>query len=266
MATLPIETDIETILFEEITIGNYKDILQKKLSTILDSLVRAQIIAFEKILDNAQNPIEWLDDFEKAVTANQYDNEYKFQIVGGYLQGSSVTWFLQETNANAQQRIIRWALKNESKHSESLESKETEPKPEKITENKEEMTTAYIAKIPEFTGKNNDTSSQEWLDKVQKAEDANGWIAARMLKAILYFLQGTAGEWFENLEELFENWQAFKDAFLQQFTDKNTSITLRNHFHNIKQETSETVMTYLGRFNKLFRQIRQLETNEMLKF
>ncbi|KAG9303269.1 hypothetical protein G9A89_013595 [Geosiphon pyriformis] len=115
-------------------------------------------------------------------------------------------------------------LENESNHSESLESEETESEPEEITENKEEMATAYIAKIPEFTG--------------------------------------TAGEWFENLEELFENWQAFKDAFLQQFTDNNTSITLRNCFHNIKQETSETVMTYLGRFNKLLRQIRQLETND----
>ncbi|KAG9290682.1 hypothetical protein G9A89_011645 [Geosiphon pyriformis] len=28
------------------------------------------------------------------------------------LQGSSATWFSQETNANAQQRIIRWALAN----------------------------------------------------------------------------------------------------------------------------------------------------------
>ncbi|KAG9303327.1 hypothetical protein G9A89_013653 [Geosiphon pyriformis] len=61
---------------------------------------------------NAQDPIEWLDDFERAVTANQYDNKYKFQIVGGYLQGSSATWFSQETNANAQQKIIRWALAN----------------------------------------------------------------------------------------------------------------------------------------------------------
>ncbi|KAG9300743.1 hypothetical protein G9A89_023541 [Geosiphon pyriformis] len=154
------------------------------------------------------------------------------------------------------------SFENESNHSESLESEETELKPEEITENKEEMATAYIAKIPEFTGEDNDTSSQEWLDKVQKAGDANGWIAARMLKAIPYFLQGTAEEWFENLEKPFENWQAFKDAFLQQFTDNNTSITLRNHFHNIKQETSKTVMTYLGRFNKLLRRIRQLETND----
>ncbi|KAG9292171.1 hypothetical protein G9A89_023891 [Geosiphon pyriformis] len=49
MTTLPIETDIETIPFEEITIGDYKDILQRRLGTILDSLVEARIIAFEKI-------------------------------------------------------------------------------------------------------------------------------------------------------------------------------------------------------------------------
>ncbi|KAG9285163.1 hypothetical protein G9A89_004378 [Geosiphon pyriformis] len=136
-------------------------------------------------------------------------------------------------------------LENESNYSESLESKETESEPEEIPENKEEMATAYIAKIPEFTDKDNDTSPQEWLDKVQKAGDANGWIAARMLKAILYFLQGTAEEWFENLEEPFENWQTFKDAFLQQFTNNNTSITLRNCFHNIKQETSESFIARL---------------------
>ncbi|KAG9291703.1 hypothetical protein G9A89_022122 [Geosiphon pyriformis] len=40
--------------------------------------------------DDAQDPIEWLDNFKKAATANQYDNKYKFQI----------------------QKIIRWALAN----------------------------------------------------------------------------------------------------------------------------------------------------------
>ncbi|KAG9295622.1 hypothetical protein G9A89_005315 [Geosiphon pyriformis] len=58
------------------------------------------------------------------------------------------------------------------------------------------------------------------------------------------------------------NISEFIDVFLQQFTDNNTSITLHNHFCNIKQETSKTVITYLGRFNKLFRQIQQLETND----
>ncbi|KAG9294544.1 hypothetical protein G9A89_008655 [Geosiphon pyriformis] len=114
------------------------------------------------------------------------------------------------TSAN----IIDYLQENKSNHSESLESEETESKPEEITENEEKMATAYIAKIPEFTGEDNNTSSQKWLDKVQKAGDANGWIAAKMLKAILYFLQETTGEWFKNLEEPFKNWQALKDAFL----------------------------------------------------
>ncbi|KAG9305998.1 hypothetical protein G9A89_009322 [Geosiphon pyriformis] len=62
-----------------------------------------------------QNILIALQDIQTALgaaTTNQYDNKYKFQIVGGYLQGSLATWFLQETNANAQQRIIRWAPAN----------------------------------------------------------------------------------------------------------------------------------------------------------
>ncbi|KAG9290088.1 hypothetical protein G9A89_010394 [Geosiphon pyriformis] len=153
------------------------------------------------------------------------------------------------TSAN----IIDYLQENESNHSESLESKETESESEEITENKEEIATAYIAKILKFTGEDNNTSPQEWLDKVQKAKDTNGWIAARMLKAIPYFLQETAEEWFENLEESFKNWQAFKDVFLQQFTDNNTSITFRNRFHNIKQETSKSFIA--GLKDKLIKKV-----------
>ncbi|KAG9302869.1 hypothetical protein G9A89_022285 [Geosiphon pyriformis] len=62
--------------------------------------------------------------------------------------------------------IIDYLQENESNHSKNLKSKETESKQEETTKNKEDMTTAYIAKILEFTGEDNDTSSQEWLDKV----------------------------------------------------------------------------------------------------
>ncbi|KAG9292218.1 hypothetical protein G9A89_023938 [Geosiphon pyriformis] len=61
------------------------------------------------------------------------------------------------TSAN----IIDYLQKNKSNHSESLESKKTESELKEITGNKEEMATAYIAKIPEFTDENNNTSSQE---------------------------------------------------------------------------------------------------------
>ncbi|KAG9299854.1 hypothetical protein G9A89_003398 [Geosiphon pyriformis] len=58
------------------------------------------------------------------------------------------------TSAN----IIDYLQENKSNYSESLESEETDSEPEEITGNKEEMATAYIAKIPEFTSEDNDTS------------------------------------------------------------------------------------------------------------
>ncbi|KAG9286052.1 hypothetical protein G9A89_022729 [Geosiphon pyriformis] len=69
-----------------------------------DSLQQNILIALQGIQtaleDDVQDPIEWLDDFKRAATANQYDDEYKFQI------------FSQETNAGAQQRIVRWIPAN----------------------------------------------------------------------------------------------------------------------------------------------------------
>ncbi|KAG9294155.1 hypothetical protein G9A89_021514 [Geosiphon pyriformis] len=54
--------------------------------------------------------------------------------------------------------IIEYLQKNKSNHSENLKSEETELEQEKTTENEEEMATAYIAKIPKFTGEDNNTS------------------------------------------------------------------------------------------------------------
>ncbi|KAG9291470.1 hypothetical protein G9A89_021889 [Geosiphon pyriformis] len=133
----------------------------------------------------------------------------------------------QQKPISTSTNLLDYLQENESNHSESLESKETEAEQEtEDLENEEKMASTYIAKISEFTEENSKTSSQEWLDKVLKAEDANGWNAARLLKTISYFLQKTAGEWFENLEAPPEHWKAFKTAFLEQFTDNNTSITL----------------------------------------
>ncbi|KAG9292220.1 hypothetical protein G9A89_023940 [Geosiphon pyriformis] len=95
------------------------------------------------------------------------------------------------TSAN----LLDYLQKNESNHLESLESEKTETEQEtEDLENKEKMASTYIAKISEFTGEDSKTSPQEWLDKISKAGDTNSWNTARMLKAIPYFLQGTAGE------------------------------------------------------------------------
>ncbi|KAG9287618.1 hypothetical protein G9A89_019679 [Geosiphon pyriformis] len=162
--------------------------------------------------------------------------------------------------------LLDFLAENQSEHSKTAANKENdfEISEKKLidSENKEDEMTAYIAKISEFNKKDIETSPQEWLDQVTKVGDANGWNAVRMLRTIPYFLKETAGKWFENLTTLFNDWTAFKTAFLEQFTNNNTLITLQNCFCNIKQEPSESVMTYIGKFNKLLRQIHQLETND----
>ncbi|KAG9299051.1 hypothetical protein G9A89_020364 [Geosiphon pyriformis] len=172
----------------------------------------------------------------------------------------------QQEPLQTSSNLFDFLAENQSEHSETVANEENEPEiseEESIdSKNKEDKMTTYITKIPEFNGKDIEISLQEWLDQVTKAGDANGWNAARMLRTIPYFLKGTAEEWFENLATLFNDWNAFKAVFLEQFTDNNTSITFRNRFQNIKQEPSESVMTYIGKFNKLLRQIRQLETND----
>ncbi|KAG9292283.1 hypothetical protein G9A89_009095 [Geosiphon pyriformis] len=140
----------------------------------------------------------------------------------------------QQEPLQTSSNLLDFLAENQSKHSETTVNKENEPEisEEKSIDSKDEedeMTT-YITKIPEFNGKDIETR--------------------------------TAGEWFENLAVPFNDWNVFKAAFLEQFTDNNTSITLRNRFQNIKQEPSESVMTYIGKFNKLLRRIHQLKTND----
>ncbi|KAG9293640.1 hypothetical protein G9A89_018977 [Geosiphon pyriformis] len=155
----------------------------------------------------------------------------------------------QQKPLQTSSNLLDFLAKNQSEHSETATNKENEPKiseEESIdSENEEDEMTTYIAKIPEFNGEDIETSPQEWLDQVTKAGDANRWNAARMLRTIPYFLKETAGEWFENLAVSFNDWNAFKAAFLEQFTDNNTSITLRNHFRNIKQEPSKSVCPHV---------------------
>ncbi|KAG9299068.1 hypothetical protein G9A89_020381 [Geosiphon pyriformis] len=204
---------------------------------------------------------QYFIDFESETeTSNKSKHKLK-----QYSKTTPNTLILPKTTAKHLQTPEQGTTENQSKHSETAANEENNSEiteEESInSENEEDKMTAYITKISEFNEKNIETSPQEWLDQVTKAGDANRWNAAKMLRTIPYFLKGTAGEWFENLATPFNDWNAFKAAFLEQFTDNNTSITLQNCFCNIKQEPSKSVITYIGKFNKLLRRIRQLKTN-----
>ncbi|RHZ85013.1 hypothetical protein Glove_73g40 [Diversispora epigaea] len=57
-----------------------------------------------------QDPMEWLEEFNRFANINQYNNEYKLRVVSGYLQGAARQWFneIQE----GRNPITRWNDQN----------------------------------------------------------------------------------------------------------------------------------------------------------
>ncbi|KAG9301853.1 hypothetical protein G9A89_004532 [Geosiphon pyriformis] len=105
----------------------------------------------------------------------------------------------QQESLQISSNLLDFLAENQSEHSETAvnEKNDSEISEKKLidSENEEDEMTAYIAKIPEFNGKDIETSPQEWLDQN----------AARILRTIPYFLKGTAGKWFENLTTPFND-------------------------------------------------------------
>ena len=54
-----------------------------------------------------QDPMEWLEEFNRSAKINQYSSEYKLRVVSGYLQGAAAQWFneIQE----GRNPITRWS-------------------------------------------------------------------------------------------------------------------------------------------------------------
>ncbi|KAG9300873.1 hypothetical protein G9A89_015329 [Geosiphon pyriformis] len=100
--------------------------------------------------------------------------------------------------------------------------------------NVNQMAYAPITKLENFTSKEDDT--QAWINDVFKAIIANNWDDTRALQMIPYFLKETAN-----------------------FCNNNSINCLANTFTTIKQNNTETVTTYLGRFYRILCQIQAID-------
>ncbi|KAG9302835.1 hypothetical protein G9A89_009612 [Geosiphon pyriformis] len=116
-------------------------------------------------------------------------------------------------------------------------------------ENGNEMTTPYITRLTDFSGEKEETDVHTWLREAQKAIQANNWNDQRAIQTLPFFLKGTADLWYQSLETKPTSFAKFKNALLEYFSDPNAVIQLQNEFNTIKQNTGETVIQYLARFN-----------------
>ncbi|KAG9285151.1 hypothetical protein G9A89_004366 [Geosiphon pyriformis] len=121
------------------------------------------------------------------------------------------------------------------------------------------MTYAPIAKLDNFTSKENDT--QVWLNDVEKAIAANGWNDTRAMQAIPYFFKDTANLWYQSLINKPQDFDAFKVEFLRYFSNNNSINCLVNTFTTMKQRETEAVTTYLGCFHQNLHQIQAIDAN-----
>ena len=68
------------------------------------SLVRVDDFS-EKTDDD---PFEWIDQFERAATANRWEDARKLEIAQGYFKGAAADWVKAATAAAAANRITSW--------------------------------------------------------------------------------------------------------------------------------------------------------------
>ncbi|KAG9304199.1 hypothetical protein G9A89_019761 [Geosiphon pyriformis] len=124
--------------------------------------------------------------------------------------------------------------------------------------NVNQITYAPIAKLENFTSKEDDT--QAWINDVFKTIIVNNWDDVRALQAIPYFFKETVNSWYQSLADRPQTFQQFKTAFLEYFSNNNSINCLANTFTTIKQNNTEVVTTYLKHFHRVLHQIQAINT------
>ncbi|RHZ79025.1 hypothetical protein Glove_152g60 [Diversispora epigaea] len=63
------------------------------LNRLGDRMEIRNIIPMPQFHGGVQDPVEWLEEFERCAQINNYDNAYKINTVQGYLLNEAQTWF-----------------------------------------------------------------------------------------------------------------------------------------------------------------------------
>jgi urease beta subunit len=67
----------------------------------------SSVVKIDPYYGDEQDPISWIEDFEKAATANNYTDARKLQIVAAHLKGTAATW-LYDRQQNAATNPTTW--------------------------------------------------------------------------------------------------------------------------------------------------------------
>ncbi|UYV78461.1 hypothetical protein LAZ67_16001479 [Cordylochernes scorpioides] len=108
---------------------------------------------------------------------------------------------------------------------------------------------------PNFSGKGSELAHL-WLKDYSRVAAYNGWDESMCLANVVFFLEGAARCWFDNVEESITTWNTFKEEFTRTFGDKEDyARRIESSLKVRAQKPDESVELYIQDVLNLCRQL-----------
>ncbi|UYV69914.1 hypothetical protein LAZ67_7001174 [Cordylochernes scorpioides] len=108
---------------------------------------------------------------------------------------------------------------------------------------------------PNFSGKGSELAHL-WLKDYSRVAAYNGWDESMCLANAVFFLEGAARCWFDNVEESITTWNTFKEEFTRTFGDKEDyARRIESSLKVRAQKPDESVELYIQDVLNLCRQL-----------
>ncbi|UYV61247.1 hypothetical protein LAZ67_1004099 [Cordylochernes scorpioides] len=101
-----------------------------------------------------------------------------------------------------------------------------------------------------FSGDGNINPGQ-WLKEYERVSKYNRWDETMKLANVVFYLNGTAGRWFDNNEESLNSWRSFEDAFrgvfgLQEDSARRAEEVLKSRAQKAEESSESYIQEILS--------------------
>ncbi|UYV71739.1 hypothetical protein LAZ67_9000200, partial [Cordylochernes scorpioides] len=117
-------------------------------------------------------------------------------------------------------------------------------------------TCKHLTRNPTVFSGNGKEDCGKWMKDYERIARSNCWDATMKLANAPFFLEGTAGQWYDNNEEGMDSWDMFKEMFSRTFD--NSGVLLRRAKDNLQsraQKSTESCESYIQDVLSLCRQV-----------
>ncbi|UYV66796.1 hypothetical protein LAZ67_4002874, partial [Cordylochernes scorpioides] len=106
----------------------------------------------------------------------------------------------------------------------------------------------------------------QWLKEYERVSKYNRWDDTMKLANVVFYLNGTAGRWFDNKEESLNSWRSFEDAFRGVFGLQEDSVRRAEEVLKSRaQKAEESSESYIQEILSLCHQVNpRMEEGEIV--